>query len=399
MGPEPGLVPKERYLSRDFAQAEARHLWPKVWLHAAALDLLREPGAFVTVELGAGDVLLVRGEDRTIRAFHNVCLHRGRRLVDEPHGILKTLRCPLHHWQYRLDGSLAHVPDREVFGPLVHDGLKLGALACETWGGQAWVHFGTPDQPLAQWLAPAVSALDRHDLESYALKDQVTFDVPCNWKTGADQFNEGYHIRAVHPQLLGSIDDTWTPMEVHGNHVLQRFAFGRPSPRVSSTTMTEALADLLRQNGVDPASLGGDATRAPAALRAAMRARGIERLSDEELLTGQSWFLFPSVTFNAYAHMLMLHRYRPHRSDPERMWLDQLTFVRVAPGEPRPAPEIRSFVRPGEGSGGPVVEDDVRHIIAVQRGMHSPGFESLRLGVLERCSLHMHAIIDRYLGT
>jgi phenylpropionate dioxygenase-like ring-hydroxylating dioxygenase large terminal subunit len=395
---EYGRVSKDRYVSRAFADAEAERLWPRVWLHAAPLDLLAAAGQFVTVELAGGDVLLIRGHDDRIRAFHNVCLHRGRKLVDEPCGLARTLRCPLHHWQWNTDGSLARVPDREVFGSLVDDTLGLRPLACEAWGGQAWVHFGAPQETLIEWLAPAVKALEPYELERYALLDLVTFDVPCNWKTGADQFNEAYHVHTAHPYLLGSVDDTNTSFEVHGPHVQQVFTIGRPSPRLASNEVTESLADLLRQNGVAPESLGGDATRAPAALRAAMRARGIDRLTDEELLTGRSWYLFPSLTFNAYAHMLMMHRYRPHRGDHERMWLDQLTFTRLDGNAQRPVPETRSFKRPGEGSGGPVIEDDVSHLIALQQGMRSPGFEAVRLGGHERCALHMHATIDRYLG-
>ncbi len=401
-------IAKERYYAESYARAEHDRLWPNVWLHAAALDRLPRPGAFLRVELGGVDVLLVRGEDATVRAFHNVCQHRGRRLVDARSGEAKALRCPQHAWQWRLDGSLLHVPDREVFGCLLDDGAALHALPCELWAGQAWVHLGTPRETLREWLAPLVEQLEKYDLESHALVEETTYDVPCNWKAAADQFNEAYHVRTVHPYLMGALDDTTVRDEVHGPHVFSTFRIGTPSPRNQLTELSPVLVEFLTANGVDPASLDGDATRAPEALRRAMRARGIVKLDDDELLSCRNWSVFPSIRLSAYGHMFQIDRYRPHPTDPERSWLDQYTFMRVMPGEPRPTAAVASFTctaeREGElvTEGGAklprVVDDDARQMVAVQRGMHSPGFRELRLGGHERRIVHMHAMLDLYVG-
>ncbi len=262
-----------------------------------------------------------------------------------------------------------------------------------------WVHLGKPRETLAEWLAPVASSLARYDLDEHALVEEATFELPCNWKAAADQFNEAYHVRTTHPYLLGSVDDTSIQVEAHGPHFQQVFRIGGPSPRIRSTEVTESLAELLRAAGADPASLDGDARRAPEAIRKALRARGVSRLTDDELVMGRSWYVFPSLTFNAYAHGLQMHRYRPHPRDPERMWLDQITFQRSSRDAARRVPLVQSYVRPGEGSGGRVVEDDIAHLVEVQRGMRSPGFEVLRLGGHERCSLHMHATIDHYLAS
>jgi phenylpropionate dioxygenase-like ring-hydroxylating dioxygenase large terminal subunit len=407
--PAPGRVDKQRYLSREFAEAERQRLWPRTWLHAAALDLLPTAGRFVRVELGGADVLVIRGQDLTLRAFHNVCQHRGRRLVDAPCGEVEVLRCPLHHWQWSTEGKLVSVPDRGVFGSLLDDSPTLSALACDTWGGQVWIHIGPPRESLGDWLAPAVAAFEHYYLDDYALVEQAAYDVPCNWKTVADQFNEAYHVRTVHPYLLGAVDDTSVQDEAFGAHVFSSFRIGRPSPRVAEKGIGPALAEFLSANDVDPASLGNDATRAEDALKKGMRARGIDRLTDDELLSCRNWSLFPSLRLSVYAHMLQIDRYRPNATDPERSWLDQLTFQRLRPGEPRPTPRVVEYTCTGEEASGKlrveggaqmprVVEDDVREMVAVQRGMHSPGFRSLRLGGHERRILHMHAVLDRYLA-
>ena len=399
--PEVGLVSKAAYLSPEIAAAERSKLWPRVWLHAAAADLVARPGQFVTVRLGgATEVLVIRGDDGEVRAFHNVCQHRGRRLVDDASGELRTLRCPLHHWQWDLDGGLARVPERASFGALAEGDVRLPALACASWNGQVFVHLGQPEQTLAEWLAPATDALAPYDLADYALVDLKTFELPCNWKTVADLFNEAYHVPAVHPYLLGSVDETTVVTTLHGPHAEQTFELGRPGPHVSPTEVTEALEELLKSNGADPAKLEGDARRGPALLREALRARGLTALSDAALTMGRSWFLFPSQTLNVYPMSAMLHRHRPHPTDPERTSFDQLTFTRIGAGEPRPTPRISTHARPSdEGDTGRVTEDDLAQVIAVQAGMRSPGFEGPRLGRHERAILHMHATLDAYLAT
>ncbi len=227
--PEPGRVGKERYVSAAFAELERERIWPRVWLHAAAVDVVAKPGRFVRVELAGNDVLVVRGADDEIRAFHNVCQHRGSRLVDAPRGEVRTLRCPLHHWQWSTEGAPLCVPDCQVFGSLLEELPGLSPIVSDTWGGQVWVHLGVPDQSLHAWLAPAVEAFSHYELEHYALVEQASFNVPCNWKTAADQFNEAYHVRTIHPYLMGAVDDTSVCNVVHGPHVFSSFRVGVPA--------------------------------------------------------------------------------------------------------------------------------------------------------------------------
>lgn len=397
-GPFPtAFIPKERYLSKEVFDAERERLWPRVWLHAAPADLVAEPGAFVTIRLaGTVNVLVVRGADGVLRAFHNVCQHRGRRLVDAPCGALERLRCPLHHWEWDLDGSLARVPGRMAFGPLAVD-APLPELPCESWGGQVFVHLGEPRETLSQWLGPVRAALERHGLEDFALVDQKTFEVRCNWKTVADLVNEAYHLPAIHPYLLGTVDLSSLRGTRHGPHCEHTFRYGSPSPGVDPVEITEALEGLLRDNGADPAALEGDARNAPELLRRALRAQGITELSDEELTIGRSWMIFPSLTLTVYPAMAQLHRHRPHPTDPERTSFDQLSFRRVAPGEPRPEPSIVDRVEDVDGTG-KVTADDLPHLPALQAGMRSPGFEGVRLGAHELAPQHLHATLERYLA-
>ncbi len=228
----------------------------------------------------------------------------------------------------------------------------------------------------------------------------ATFDVSCNWKTVIDIFNEMYHIQGVHPNLLGVYDDASGRDGVYGPHMMGTYACARPSRLAQgSPGISPELSEFVSSFGVDVASLENDPSRIPGAIRAALDARGGSRLTDEQLVSCFNAYAFPTFTMNAYAHILHLQSYRPHPTDPERMWYDFFDYRRLAPGEERPTPKIRNFVRPGEGpSPGKTIEEDISAVLEVQHGMRSPGFQELVLGQHEARLIHMHGLLDKYLA-
>ena len=109
------------YTSQDFFDLDMSAIFTKHWLFVAAEAELPEPGDFVTVEVGPSSVIIVRDDDEEVRAFHNVCRHRGSRILDDERGSVGNLVCPYHHWTYGVDGSLRHAdnqPDRVRPQPL-----------------------------------------------------------------------------------------------------------------------------------------------------------------------------------------------------------------------------------------------------------------------------------------
>ena len=142
--PELGLtlIPKDRYLTRAFAAREADALWPRVWNLVGPTSDVEEPGDYLAFELGDESVLVVRGDDGVLRAFHNVCQHRGRRLREAGCGHAGDFQCPYHLWTYRRDGSLAWVPDAEDFRQGDPTGcVALPEVRCETWNGWVFVNL------------------------------------------------------------------------------------------------------------------------------------------------------------------------------------------------------------------------------------------------------------------
>ncbi len=109
------LIPKSRYISRAYAEKEHAHLWNRVWLLAGFLRDLPLPGDYLTYEIGRESVLVVRQASGEVAAFHNVCMHRGNRLVEPGRGQSRGFTCLFHAWRYGIDGGLEHVLDEERF--------------------------------------------------------------------------------------------------------------------------------------------------------------------------------------------------------------------------------------------------------------------------------------------
>ena len=142
------LIRKERYTSAEFMQLEWERIWKKVWLLGALESDLREPGDFVATEIGRESVLIVRQADGGVRAFYNVCLHRGNRLRPTGAGSADSFKCQYHHWEYALDGSFKRIPDLDTFPQGAPPCRGLKELPCAAWGGFVWFSLDPNVGPL-----------------------------------------------------------------------------------------------------------------------------------------------------------------------------------------------------------------------------------------------------------
>jgi phenylpropionate dioxygenase-like ring-hydroxylating dioxygenase large terminal subunit len=127
-------VPIERYVSQEFHDLEMAKLWGRVWQMACREEVLVEPGDHTIYEIGDTSIVIVRGNDHQIRAFHNVCRHRGRRIKDGP-GRSDSLRCPFHGWTWNLDGTPRDIPCKWDFPHAQREELHLPEVRVGTWGG------------------------------------------------------------------------------------------------------------------------------------------------------------------------------------------------------------------------------------------------------------------------
>ena len=148
---QPVIIPVEAYISEDYARAERDKLWRKVWQQVGRVEELTEVGSILTYDIHDDSIIVVRSSADQLRAFHNVCPHRGRRLVDTPEGA-KNARgrrnqfiCAYHGWRFNLEGENTHIPFKEDWqGALDNDCSGLAPVSIDTWGGWVWINMN-PD--------------------------------------------------------------------------------------------------------------------------------------------------------------------------------------------------------------------------------------------------------------
>lgn len=403
-----GNIPTDRYSSPAFRQLEWERLWPRVWHVAGRATDLQNPGDYLTYEFGFESVLCVRQADGTVRAFHNVCRHRGRRLREPGLGSARTFRCGYHHWEYGCDGSLVNVPELELFPQLGGrlDGCRLAPLACEEFETYVWVHFDPAAPPLRDYLGPMAERLIDYDLASCALVADQSAEVDCNWKVAVDNINDGYHVSRLHEHLRPIYDESRTCIELVGDHNVGSAPFGIPSPQHEDReSVNDMLRGMMEEAGMNPESYQGPAVGVRDAIARHLRSRSpsefnFSRLADAQLTDFFALFVFPNLSFASTGLSHVFWRIRPHPTDPCKSYFDQQSSIRVPKGQPHPPRPVTSRFRAGDGqdSLGTVPDQDAHNYARVQKGLQSSGLSGIMLGEQELLVRHFHSVLDRYLG-
>lgn len=206
------LLPAATYIDPRRHVAERGLFFKKLPLVAAPSSALPDPGDFVTLDMAALPVVVVRGKDGTVRAFINVCRHRGNQVVAEPSGTRRSLVCQYHAWTYDLQGHCRTFVDREGFAGLDQDRYGLLELPTEERHGLVWV-LPSPDgqMDLSAHLGAAYGTeLEELGMSGFSIYRREMLRLPFNWKLGADTFQELFHVAYLHkntvgPLLLGNV--------------------------------------------------------------------------------------------------------------------------------------------------------------------------------------------------
>lgn len=207
-------LPNAAYWSEDWLALEQERIFRRGWVFAGVEAELAEPGAMKPIQIGGAPIVIVRGDDSEVRGFHNVCRHRGARLVGEPCR-KPSFTCPYHAWNYGLDGKLRARPHFQ--GPdqvdTFEDGggekLDLVPVRIATWNGCIFTNVSGTAPEFDHWMAPFNSRAPNHDFSSLRWAGRIDFEVRANWKLIYENYIEGYHVFSVHPRLL-----RFAPMKV-----------------------------------------------------------------------------------------------------------------------------------------------------------------------------------------
>ena len=412
----------DRYWSKAFAAREWEHMWKKVWHVGGREAQLEEAGDYIVHNFKHESVIMIRQTDGAIRAFFNTCRHRGNRLVaGEEGGVATHLTCPYHGWKWGIGGNLDWVQDPEDFPQGNPCGkLHLKELACETWGGFVFYSFAPDAVPLLEYLDPIPQLFKNRDLKSWKRVIWRTLRVNTNWKFASDNFNEAYHIPAVHPQFEGMIDDHYstTIFEMYAsghNRMIEKL---QPSSRHADAQQMKPLwAEVLKEWGINPTDFDGRAQDGRLALQAARRKLGPERgyaywgkFLDDELTDQFNHTGFPNLTLTGTPEGLHMFRTEPDPEDPNWSTFDYWYMVPQIEGATQVAtlygmrPYAEAFHETGsfddynaEIKQGDFLTQDLNVAITQQQGLHSMGHDDAYLAAQENRVRRFHEVINDYL--
>ena len=197
--------------SPEFYELEREAVFKRAWLNVARVEELPRVGSYLTKEIDAArtSVIVVKGKDQQIRAFYNICRHRGNKLVwndfpnEEVKGTCRQFTCKYHGWRYDLKGDLSYVQQEGEFFGLDTTQYGLKPVQCDIWNGFIFINFDPePRWTLREFLGPMITALDDYPFELMTERYDFAAENNSNWKIFADAFQEYYHVLSLHPQQV-----------------------------------------------------------------------------------------------------------------------------------------------------------------------------------------------------
>ncbi|MER6090615.1 aromatic ring-hydroxylating oxygenase subunit alpha [Streptomyces bluensis] len=202
-------LPGHYYTDPEIFRQEQERVFESMWFCAIRSADLARPGAFRTVQIGRENVLITRSRTGELRAFLNICRHRGARLcVEEAGEVRRTLQCPYHAWTYDLDGKLVAAPNLVRMPDVDRVEFGLVKVALREWLGYAWVCLADEPPSFEETVMGAAverlgnaAAIEHYGTENLALGQRVVYEVKANWKLIVENFMECYHCATIHPEL------------------------------------------------------------------------------------------------------------------------------------------------------------------------------------------------------
>ena len=197
-------LPAWTFNNEELSQLEMEQVFLRNWFWIGHISDIPNTGDYKCQQLGDERAVVIRGEDGEIRAFHNLCRHRGSRVVEGDEGnCKKAIVCPFHAWSYHLDGRLKTIPRADTFPDIDNSEYGLKPLDCEVWHGLIFIRFGGDGPAMAEIMASAEEEVGLYKMADMKPYDEYWyFDFDLDWKAVLDIDNEGYHVPKGHPELF-----------------------------------------------------------------------------------------------------------------------------------------------------------------------------------------------------
>jgi nitrite reductase/ring-hydroxylating ferredoxin subunit len=423
LGSEP--LAASRYYDAEFHRAEIEKMWPNVWQFAAREEDMPEPGDYVTYENAGRSYLLARQADGSVKAFHNVCLHRGRKLKTDS-GKAKEFFCPFHGFSWNTNGSIKNIPCRWDFDHLSDDKMQLPEASLAQWGGYIFVRQNAEGPSIEEYLKPLPEFFQQWRHEDCVTIAWVGKVIKANWKVTMEAFMESYHAYITHPQILPFTGDANAAYHVLGPHTNVNYTpFATLSPHIDSTGKSEqwivdqfirfngrSVDNIERESGgLDVQVAAGQSARK--ALGAALRTSSAQKFGGDYSQVSESE-LMDALVYNVFPNFAPWGGFMPNVVYRWRPWPDQdhcLMEVRLIARAPDKEPLTRgaAFHLMGEtekwadapelGTLGAVLDQDTTNMELVHEGLKCSINGNVELGDYQEVRIrHFHQVLDRYLN-
>lgn len=253
------LLPADAYYRDSWFDAERSALFARTWTAAGSVEDLAAPGDVVAVRSGTDPIFVVRDDEGTLRAFHNLCPHRGYQLVAGECSVGQSITCGYHFWNFRLNGELRNVPQGDTqFAGLDKTLWGLRPAAVAEWEGMVLVH-PEPHETLPDWLGEFPGYLGSHHPGRLAEVAHIRYEAACNWKLFVENHIDVYHLWYLHARTLQQSDHDnfqWWQVGPHwaSYEPLKKEAYSArreglpPIPKLEERDRRGVLANLLFPN-------------------------------------------------------------------------------------------------------------------------------------------------------
>ena len=221
------VLPVEAYTSQEWFDREQLKIFSRTWRFAGFREDIADPGDSITVQAGLNNIFIIKGRDHRLRAFHNICRHRGTQLLRAAGKAQKVLTCPYHDWTYDLEGKLISVPDEDPEFPNLDKscyGLKPAKV--DIWRSMIFVHPDPDAGSIMEWFGDIEPFLGPHNVDELIEYPEArgSYEINANWKVVVENYIDVYHLSHLHSGTLNMYDHAKAEYQFVGPH----FAFWEP---------------------------------------------------------------------------------------------------------------------------------------------------------------------------
>ena len=398
----------KRYTSAAWHEREVEKLWKKVWQFACREEDIPDPGDHYRYDIAGMSFLVVRTETGELKAYPNACLHRGR-MLKEFDGNAAELRCPFHGFCWKLDGQLKEIPADWDFPRINQSEFSLPEIPLAVWAGFIFINPDQSCDPFDDFIKDLADQFERWNLGGLYKQAHAAKVMPCNWKIAQEAFCEAFHVNATHPQIMRSIGDVNSQVDVWENCARVITAGGTHSPLLSDVSdpdLIRAMMDLDHDaevpdipEGVSLRTFLADRSRENLKAIAGDRA---ETYCDAELMDSLDYTLFPNFhpwgAFNG-----IVYRFRPNGND-HRSSIMECMMLAPFEGERPPAAQVH-WLKEDEtwssvlGFLGKVFDQDSFNMPKVQQGLEATYMDGIVLSGYQESKVRwLHHKLTEWVG-